>query len=129
VKPRIVLLEYDQRFNVFGQDFVPYDFQTPLRLPSELTGKFDRIICDPPFLSEDCQTKTALTVRFLARDWNRDSLKLISCTGERMESAMLKLYGKVGMQTTTFEPEHSKGLSNEFRCYANFECEDWNWRS
>ena len=23
----------------------------------ELKGKFDRIICDPPFLSQDCQTK------------------------------------------------------------------------
>lgn len=128
-KPRIVLFEYDQRFDVFGQDFVPYDFQMPLRLPSELKGKFDRIICDPPFLSDDCQTKTALTVRFLARDWSAGRLRLISCTGERMETAMLKLYGKLGMRTTTFEPEHSKGLSNEFRCYANFKCEDWKWRS
>lgn len=128
-KPRIVLFEYDQRFDVFGQDFVPYDFQMPLRLPSEMKGKFDRIICDPPFLSDDCQTKTALTVRFLAQDWSADRLRLVSCTGERMETAMLKLYGKLGMRTTTFEPEHSKGLSNEFRCYANFECKDWKWRA
>lgn len=51
------LLEYDVRFAVFGPESVAYDFANPLRLPAELKGKFDRIVCDPPFLSEDCQTK------------------------------------------------------------------------
>jgi len=132
-RPRLVLLEYDQRFQVLGPDFVPYDFEHPLRLPDELKGKFDRIICDPPFLSDDCQTKTALTARFLARSWVTpqdpdQGVRLITCTGERMEPVIGKLYGKIGVQTTTFEPEHSKGLSNEFRCYANFENELWRWR-
>ncbi|KAK5126255.1 hypothetical protein LTR85_010490 [Meristemomyces frigidus] len=132
VKPRLCLLEYDKRFEVLGTDFVFYDFQQPLRLPQELKGKFDRIICDPPFLSDDCQTKTALTVRFLARSWlpagEGGGVRFISCTGERMEAVITKLYAKVGVSTTTFDPEHSKGLSNEFRCYANFECVDWKWR-
>ena len=131
-KPSLCLLEYDKRFEVFGNDFVLYDFQKPLNLPAKLKGTFDRIICDPPFLSEDCQTKTALTVRFLAKQWSpvaaSDGLRFISCTGERMESVIVKLYAKVGVKTSTFEPAHSKGLSNEFRCYANFECVDWRWR-
>lgn len=38
-----------------------------------------------------------------------------------------KLYGKVGTRTTDYEIKHAKGLSNEFRCYANFECEEWKW--
>ena len=131
--PRICLLEYDTRFEVVGSDFVSYDYQQPLRLPPELKGAFDRIICDPPFLSEDCQTKTALTVRYLARQWtpvteSSDGLRLITCTGERMEPTITKLYRSVGVRTTTFEPVHQKGLSNEFRCYANFECSEWNWR-
>lgn len=132
VKPRIWLLEYDKRFEVVGGDFVPYDFHLPLRLPLDLKGKCDRIICDPPFLSDDCQAKTALTVRFLARHWlpptNAEGLRLISCTGERMEFIIDKLYGKIGMKMTTFEPEHSNGLSNEFRCYATFQSTAWNWR-
>lgn len=133
VKPMIFLLEFDNRFEVVGSDFIPYDFQDPLRLPPELKGKFDRIICDPPFLSEDCQAKTALTVRYLSRQWSpmsesQDGLRLITCTGERMETLISKLYANVGVKTTTFEPEHSKGLSNEFRCYANFECKTWTWR-
>jgi methylase of polypeptide subunit release factors len=36
---------------------VRYDFEKAIQLPSEMKGAFDRIICDPPFLSEDCQTK------------------------------------------------------------------------
>jgi EEF1A lysine methyltransferase 1 len=131
-RPVVKLLEYDRRFEVVGPDFVYYDFEQPLVLPREMKNCFDRIICDPPFLSEDCQTKTALTVRFLAQAWRHmdaeaGGLRFISCTGERMESTILKLYGKIGTRTTSFEPKHSKGLSNEFRCYANFESKAWTW--
>ncbi|KAK3207166.1 hypothetical protein GRF29_103g56464 [Pseudopithomyces chartarum] len=121
--PKVTLLEYDSRFGVF-KEFVPYDFEAPMKLPAELKGAFDRIICDPPFLSED----SALTVRFLAKSWTgAEALRLLVCTGERMESLITKLYSKVGTRTTSFEVEHAKGLSNEFRCYANFESEDWKW--
>ncbi|KAH4101910.1 protein-lysine N-methyltransferase EFM5 [Parastagonospora nodorum] len=126
-RPEIKLLEYDERFAVF-KEFVRYDFEKAIQLPAELKGTFDRIICDPPFLSEDCQTKATLTVRWLAKSWTTESLRLIVCTGERMESLVTsKLYGKVGTKTTDYEIKHAKGLSNEFRCYANFECGDWKW--
>jgi hypothetical protein len=80
-----------------------------------------------------------MTVRWLSRSWgatipSSDSkalesrAKLIVCTGERMETLVNKLYRPQGMATTSFEPVHAKGLSNEFYCYANFECEDWKWR-
>jgi len=55
-KPRLWLLEFDKRFEVFPE-FVFYDFKNPTKLPSELKASIDHIICDPPFLSEDCQTK------------------------------------------------------------------------
>ncbi|KAK0853111.1 Protein-lysine N-methyltransferase efm5 [Friedmanniomyces endolithicus] len=118
---------------VLGKTFVYYDLDHPLQLPAELKNKFDRIICDPPFLSDDCQTKTALTVRYLSKSWaadngTSDGLRFISCTGERVGEIIARLYGKTGVKTTTFEPAHSKGLSNEFRCYANFECSAWTWR-
>lgn len=46
---------------MFKDDFITYDFTKPLRgLPAELKGKFDRVLMDPPFLSEDCQTKSEL---------------------------------------------------------------------
>ena len=55
-RPQIKLLEFDERFAVF-KEFVRYDFEKAIQLPSELKGSFDAIICDPPFLSQDCQTK------------------------------------------------------------------------
>jgi NADH dehydrogenase (ubiquinone) 1 alpha subcomplex subunit 9 len=45
-----------------------------------------------------------------------------------METLINKLYRPQGIATTDFEPVHSKGLSNEFFCYANFECEEWKWK-
>lgn len=126
-KPKITLLEFDERFAVF-KEFVRYDFEKAIQLPAELKSSFDAIICDPPFLSEDCQTKAALTVRWLAKTWVQNTVRLIVCTGERMEPLVTdKLYGKVGLRTTDYDIKHAKGLSNEFRCYANFECDDWKW--
>jgi hypothetical protein len=129
-KPGLTLLEYDERFAVF-KEFVKYDFEHPTRLPAELKRKFDAIICDPPFLSEDCQTKAALTVRWMARSWGGDgdstATRLIVCTGERMEGLVHKLYSKPGLRTTKFEIVHAKGLSNEFRCYANFDADIWTF--
>lgn len=123
-KPQLTLLEFDDRFAVF-KEFAKYDFEQPIKLPVELKGQFDAIICDPPFLSEDCQTKAALTVRWLAKDYN--AIRLVVCTGERMESLILKLYAKAGIRTTNLEVVHAKGLSNEFRCYANFESDAWKF--
>jgi len=70
--PVIFLLEFDERFSVFPE-FIFYDFHNPLKLPcktvpaaiissysckaAKLKASIDHIICDPPFLSEDCQTK------------------------------------------------------------------------
>ncbi|KAG7105010.1 Protein-lysine N-methyltransferase EFM5 like protein [Verticillium longisporum] len=64
-KPKIVLLEHDDRFRMFPE-FIWYDFAHPFKLPAELKGAVTRIVCDPPFLNEDCQTKAAMTVRWLA---------------------------------------------------------------
>ncbi|KAF2466680.1 uncharacterized protein BDR25DRAFT_336271 [Lindgomyces ingoldianus] len=133
IQPKLILLEYDERFSVF-KEFVQYDFEHPIKLPAEFKSSFDRIICDPPFLSQDCQTKAALTARWLAKTWvpmespnKTESFHLIVCTGERMEDLIEKLYAKAGARTTTFEVKHAKGLSNEFRCYANFESGAWKW--
>lgn len=83
-----------------------------------------------------------MTVRWLSKSWGGGhalkggnsnnaqpaASKLIVCTGERMGALVNKLYLPQGIQTTTFEPVHEKGLSNEFYCYSNFECEDWKRR-
>ncbi len=73
----MILLEYDTRFQMYGENFVCYDYKEPLKLPDGLKeASFDVVVADPPFLSEECLSKMALTVKFLARD------KVILCTGE-----------------------------------------------
>ncbi|KAF5548463.1 NADH-ubiquinone oxidoreductase 40 kDa subunit mitochondrial [Fusarium napiforme] len=119
-RPKLVLLEHDHRFSVFPE-FVFYDFQRPLQLPAHLKGSLDSVIIDPPFFSNDCQTKC----RWLVKP---KSPRVIVCTGERMATIVDKLYRSLGVYATTFEPAHA-GLSNHYYCYANFESSTWDWRS
>lgn len=72
----VICLEFDERFKVFGQDFIFYDYKEPLKLAPELKMQFDIVIADPPFLSEDCLTKMALSMKYLSKK------KLILCTGK-----------------------------------------------
>ena len=71
----MTLFEYDQRFAVYGNDFVLYDYKSPLNIPRDKSSYYDIAIVDPPFLSEECLTKTAVTVKFLTKE------KIILCTG------------------------------------------------
>lgn len=63
------LFEYDDRFQLMAPagKFVHYDYAHPLRGLEKLKGTFDRLIVDPPFLSDECQIKAASTARYLAR--------------------------------------------------------------
>ena len=72
----VVLLEYDKRFSGFGEDFIFYDYKNPLGIPRHLASGFDLVFADPPFLSDECLTKTAVTVKFMAKE------KIILCTGK-----------------------------------------------
>lgn len=121
---RIYLFEFDSRFKFLAKKFVHYDYNKPLFVPKELKGQFDVFIVDPPFLSKECHTKTALTARFLQNP-NPDNVKMIVCTGERVSEIIKKVYP--GICITNFLPQHANGLSNEFRCYSNFECESWKF--
>ncbi len=129
--PEVSLLEFDNRFDVF-EEFVHYDFKDPLKLPSSMRAVYDRTLCDPPFLSVDCQTKVAMTIRWLSKSQvlkkNSSIQRKIVCTGATMENIIHKLYAE--NRTTSFEPQHTQDrLSNEFRCYANYEGSAWSWRT
>ncbi|NWX95716.1 EFMT1 methyltransferase, partial [Nothoprocta ornata] len=70
------ILEYDRRFAVYGQEFVFYDYNSPLSLPASLLPhSFDIVVADPPYLSEECLEKTAETVKYLTKG------KILLCTG------------------------------------------------
>ncbi|BFZ09484.1 hypothetical protein BsWGS_12523 [Bradybaena similaris] len=110
-------LEYDEKFKMFGDNFIFYDFNKPLNLDSSLKHHFDVVIADPPFLSEECLTQTAMTVKYLTKD------KIILCTGAVMENLAHKL---LNVSPCQFRPTHQNQLQNEFLCYTNYESEALN---
>ena len=82
----VKLFEYDKRFaSVATGDFVYFDYKNPMSFgqttsDSEINLReyFDIVIADPPFLSEECMTKTSVTVKYLAKA----DAKLLFCTGK-----------------------------------------------
>lgn len=133
----IYLFEYDRRFEAMAEKdhFVFYDFAEPTVFRDDIKGKIDRLLIDPPFLNENCQTKSSITAHCLLKDQKKgkpeltksgvSKHRLMSCTGERMKDVLKNAYE--GIKITTFLPEHANGLSNEFKCYADFECEQWKF--
>lgn len=71
-----VLMEYDRRFSVYGDDFVFYDYNDPLSLEARVApGSFDVVLADPPYLSRDCLEKVSQTIKYLSKG------KVVLCTG------------------------------------------------
>ncbi|CAG9864595.1 unnamed protein product [Phyllotreta striolata] len=108
----ITLFEFDKRFSTIGEDFTFYDYKSPLNVPKDKAGYFDLVLADPPFLSEECLTKTAVTIRFLTKN------KIVLCTGVIMEDLARRL---LDLKKSSFEPKHNNNLANEFACFANFD--------
>jgi hypothetical protein len=119
VTEKIYLFEYDSRFARLApaaSHFVNYDFNAPLRIPSSLRGKVDRVLADPPFLSDECLTRTAMTVRALLA---KERGKTMVCTGRKMEELVPRLFP--GVMKVDFEPRHKGGLANAFACFMDWE--------
>ncbi|ODV76672.1 uncharacterized protein CANTADRAFT_58033 [Suhomyces tanzawaensis NRRL Y-17324] len=127
----IYLFEYDKRFELLAgkEHFYFYDYTRPDDIPLELKHNCHRLLIDPPYLQEDCQTKSAMAAGNLLVEKATDTqqIKLISSTGERMGEIVKKNYPETFV--TNFFPEHMNGLSNEYRCYANFECSYWKFQN
>ncbi|KAI8834875.1 putative N6-adenine methyltransferase-domain-containing protein [Chytridium lagenaria] len=117
------VLEFDRRFEVYGSHFLFFDFNQP---PSHLSHEsfFDTLVVDPPFLSDECWTKTSEAVRWLAKsvgegmEWKTKS-KIIVCTGMVMEK---KIEAELGCKVTAFKPRHrGERLRNDFGCFGELQ--------
>ncbi|XP_034429561.1 EEF1A lysine methyltransferase 1 [Hippoglossus hippoglossus] len=107
-----VVLEYDRRFATYGDDFIFYDYKQPLSLPASVAPQsFDVVLADPPYLSEECLSKVAKTIKYLSKG------KVLLCTGAMMENLAKEL---LGVNKCSFLPQHNRNLSNEFRCFVNY---------
>ncbi|KAF7408135.1 EEF1A lysine methyltransferase 1 [Vespula maculifrons] len=112
---QVILLEYDPRFTVFGSDFILYDYKFPLNVPRDLYNIFDLVIADPPFLSDECLTKMAVTIKLLSKN------KIVLCTGAIMMNLVERL---LNAKKCNFIPIHKNNLANEFYCYSNFDFDE-----
>lgn len=107
-----VVLEFDRRFAAYGDEFIFYDYNEPLSLPASVAPRsFDLVLADPPYLSEECLSKVAQTVRYLSKG------KVLLCTGAIMEPLASEL---LDVTKCSFLPKHNRNLSNEFRCFVNY---------
>ena len=77
-KINIKLFEYDKRFEMYGNDFIFYDYKNPLNFDPKFNNFFDLVISDPPYLASECHIKTGMTIKKIGKSQN---LKLIICTG------------------------------------------------
>ena len=70
---------------------------------------------DPPFLSEECWTKFAITIRKLAKP----DAKLIVCTGAIMKDFLSRILPSLGV--SSFKVVHrDQRLSNDFLCLVSY---------
>ena len=113
-KLKLKVLEYDNRFAVYGSDFQFYDYKSPLDIDRGLRETFDLVFADPPFLSEECLTKTMVTVKFISKEPGN----VVLCTGAIMADLANRL---AGLTVCKFTPVHQNSLSNPFQCFASFD--------
>jgi len=129
---RAIVLEFDRRFAKWGADFVFYDYKDDSipELPVDWRNSFDVVVCDPPFLTEDCAAATLkAAVETLGKKPTSSTststasptCKVMFCTGEIMEDALRKLSDGALRKSETFVPEHASKLSNPFVLMTNFE--------
>jgi hypothetical protein len=110
------LFEYDMRFAAkYGERFSFFDYNNQDMIDPKLIASFNLVIADPPFLSDECQLKTAVFVRRLLRQ--NGNTKLILCTGATMETMAEKAFNA---RPTVFKPEHRNKLQNLFLSYTNY---------
>jgi len=136
---RAIVLEFDRRFAKWGVDFVFYDYKDASipELPVDWRNSFNVVVCDPPFLTEECATATLkAAVDTLGKKLEGDvegssfsstsvsstkMCKVMFCTGEIMAETLTELSRGSLKKSETFFPEHASKLSNPFVLMTNFQ--------
>ncbi|CAH1446074.1 unnamed protein product [Lactuca virosa] len=104
----VQLLEYDNRFQQYGNAFTFYDYNQPLELPSTMKHSLRIIIADPRYLSKECLEKVSETIGFLKQPGESFLLLLTGAVQHEREGELL------GLRPCGFRPQHSSNLGNKF---------------
>lgn len=114
------VLEFDERFAAFGDDFVKFDYKNVYKSSNymdEYREHFDIIIVDPPFLSEECIQSIAQLVNKI----RKENTKIVLCSGQVVADWAKEF---MHLHQCDFRPQHERNLANEFRSYANFKLDE-----
>uniref|UniRef100_A0A0N5BIB4 Protein-lysine N-methyltransferase n=1 Tax=Strongyloides papillosus TaxID=174720 RepID=A0A0N5BIB4_STREA len=115
-KISIHLFEFDRRFGEqFPEDYSFYDFNDPLNIDVSHKNKYDYVIADPPYLSDECLTAVSESLKYLLKN---DECKILLCTGAIMEETARR---NLNVRRTNFNPKHCNNLSNDFCSFANYQ--------
>lgn len=113
--PNVFLFEYDERFLRQSKNCIFYDYTKGIANETlkDFQNFFDLVIADPPFLSEECISKTADILQSTVKQGG----KIVLCSGR-----VVSQWAEKFLQLTpcNFQPKHKRNLGNEFASFANF---------
>lgn len=109
-----ILLEHDDRLAELGP-YSFYDYNEPTVVPDAWRHACDAVVADPPYLAQECLSKTSVSVKELRR--NDDSLVLLLTGAIMRHTARATL----GLTPCVFRPEHRSKLGNEFMAATNWD--------
>ena len=92
-----------------GINFEFFDYNKPLMIKDKYQKQFHLLLCDPPFLSDECNEKMKKTIDYLKND---DQFVLIYLTGKLAEPYITKYNPDIHL--TDVEVNHERQLQNAF---------------
>ncbi|XP_063702618.1 protein-lysine N-methyltransferase CG9154 [Culicoides brevitarsis] len=118
---KTTIFEFDARFSKYDPDFVQYDYNLALTdsYLDEHAKRFDLIVLDPPFLSDECLEKSSILCQKIAKN----DAKIILCTGKVMSESVPRFMKD--LKACKFEPQHERNLGNDFGSFANFDLDSF----
>lgn len=133
-KENVVLLEYDRRFDEsYPGKFHYYDFNHPAEISDALHQRFDVILADPPYLTEDTIDAFYSTIKLMCKgrlqeSTNKEnfavnelvdlhSTKVLFVTAPKNSNY---LWQKYGMGTTPLTLYFASKFATPMRCHSNY---------
>ncbi|CAM9802971.1 unnamed protein product, partial [Chrysoparadoxa australica] len=121
---RVCIFEYDKRFgDSYPDQFSFYDFNKPLDVPSELHGRCDFLVADPPYLNEPTISQFLKSMDILSRDRGGLKCKQMFITSP-LQHAFL---ATKGFRRTAFQLHFQSKFSTPISVFTNYSVESNDW--
>jgi hypothetical protein len=113
LRKKSCVFEFDKQWEN-DEGFVFYDYHDPEAIPAPLRGKFDYVVVDPPFISEEVWSKYAATVKVLLSPGGK-----LLVTSVRENMGMLQRLLEVPLYMAPFRPA-IPNLTYQYDMYLSY---------